>query len=383
MARFDIDIRNFAFGGEAYGVLPSGKGCFVRGAVPGENVTVEVTSEHARFVRAELVSVNTVSPDRIEPACPFAAACPGCSYGHISYEKEIFWKQNSFERFLLGTGCVEKEAISSPVPSPERFNWRNKIKLAVEKGVCGYRGTDNVSLIPVDRCLLVHDSINDHLSEQKSCADGNLELRYAPSCGVISLTPENREDIIYDTLPGFGDFPVPAGAFFQTNPQVAALLVDQVIGLISRTGIKELTELHCGAGMFSLCAAMKIPGLTTCGAEITARSIICARKAAKNFKLGSRCSFFNSDAAKFYRTRKNCRLLLVDPPRSGLDPKLLNSIAKNPPEYMIYVSCGPDTLQRDLKKLASSGAKVLSSQLFDMFPCTAHFESVTLLRWNE
>ena len=380
MARFDIDIRNFAFGGEAYGVLPSGKGCFVRGAVPGENVTVEVTSEHARFVRAELISINTTSPDRIEPDCPFAAVCPGCSYGYISYEKEIFWKQNSFERFLLGTGCVEKKAILPPVPSPVRFNWRNKIKLAVENGVCGYRGTDNVSLIPVDRCLLVHDAINAYLQEQKCFEDGTLEVRYTPSGGVIRLTPENREDIIYDTLPGYGDFPVPAGAFFQTNPQVAALLVDKVVELISRTGKKELTELHCGAGMFSLCSAMKIPGLNTIGAEITPRSIICARKAAKNFKLSGRCSFVNSEAAKFYRTRKNCSLLLVDPPRSGLDSKLLSSIVKNPPEYMIYVSCGPDTLQRDLKKLSSSGLEVLSSQLFDMFPCTSHFESVTFLR---
>ena len=380
MARFDIDIRNFAFGGEAYGVLPSGKGCFVRGAVPGENVTVEITSEHARFVRAELICVNKISPDRIEPVCPFAANCPGCSYGHISYEKEIFWKQNSFERFLLGTGCVEKAAILPPVSAPGRFNWRNKIKLAVENGACGYRGTDNVSLVPVGRCLLVHPSINAYLADRNRFDDGNLELRYTPSGGVICLTPENRDDIIYDTLPGYGDFPVPAGAFFQTNPQVAALLVDKVVDLISRTGVKELIELHCGAGMFSLCAAMKIPGLTTCGAEITARSITCARKAAKNFKLSGRCSFLNSEAAKFYRTRKNCRLLLVDPPRSGLDPKLLSSIVKNPPEFMIYVSCGPDTLQRDLKKLSSSGLKVLSTQLFDMFPCTSHFESVTFLR---
>ena len=113
-----------------------------------------------------------------------------CGLHHLSF--------NAFERFLLGTGCVEKKAILPPVPSPVRFNWRNKIKLAVENGVCGYRGTDNVSLIPVDRCLLVHDAINVYLSEHSGFEDGNLELRYTPSGGVIRLTPENREDIIYD-----------------------------------------------------------------------------------------------------------------------------------------------------------------------------------------
>lgn len=381
MACFDIDIRNFAFGGEAYGVLPSGKGCFVRGAVPGENVTVEIISEHARFVRAKLLRINQKSADRITEACPFAAVCPGCSYGHIIYEKEIFWKQAAFERFLLGTGGIAGESILAPVAAPERFHWRNKIKLTVENGVCGYRGTDNVSLVPVDQCLLVNREINAYLASADMPANGSLELRYTPSSGVLRLSSGNREDIIYDTLSGYGEFPVPAGAFFQTNPQVAARLVDTVVGMIARTGIKTLTELHCGAGMFSLCAAMKIPGLTTTGAEITARSIVCAQKAAKSFKLGGRCSFFCNDAAAFYRKQKKCRLLLVDPPRSGLDAKLLNAIVKNPPEYMIYVSCGPDTLQRDLKKLISSGAQVLSSQLFDMFPCTAHFESVTLLRF--
>ena len=133
--------------------------------------------------------------------------------------------------------------------------------------------------------------------------------------------------------------------------------------------------------MFSLCAAMKIPGLTTAGAEITARSIVCAQKAAKSFKLGGRCSFFNSEAAVFYRKQKKCRLLLVDPPRSGLDAKLLNAIVKNPPEYMIYVSCGPDTLARDLRILETGDRPwhVVSTRLVDLFPSTAHFESITML----
>ena len=381
MAQFDIDIRNFAFGGEAYGVLPSGKGCFVRGAVPGENVTVEVISEHARFVRAELVRVNRPSPDRIEPLCPHAAECPGCSYGHISYACEIFWKQASFKRFLTGCG-VPEDVILPPVPAPERFNWRNKIRLSVENGVCGYRGTDNTTLIPVRQCLLVHPEINRVLAQWDTELADSLELRYTPVDKVIHLTSDNRSQIITDTLPGYGEFPVPAGAFFQTNPQVAGRLVDAVVEFISSLSIRNLTELHCGGGMFSLCCAMKIPDLTTCGTEITASSIDCAKRAAQQFNLAGRCSFFDLPADKFYRKQKKVRLLLVDPPRAGLDPKLMQAILKNPPEFMLYVSCGPDTLQRDLKKLLSSGARILHSQLFDMFPATAHFESLTVLSWR-
>ena len=382
MPEFDIDIRNFAFGGEAYGVLPSGKGCFVRGAAPGENVRVRVTEEHARFVRAELVAVNRPGPARIKPLCPLAGICPGCSCGHITREEEIFWKQVSFERFLLGTGVVKKEQIQSPCTGNERFFWRNKIKLAVENGVAGYRGEDNISLIPVTQCMLVNPEINRSLQQLELPESGSIELRFTPVNGVIRLTEKNRDDIIFDTLPGWGDFPVPAGAFFQTNPEVASLLVHEVVEKIRQSGMDQLVELHCGAGIFSLCAAQKISGLTTVGAEITANSISCAKQAAKRFKLQNRCRFFNADAAAFYSRENAVPLLLVDPPRSGLDKKLLNRICSKPPRYMIYVSCGPDTLQRDIKKLASSGAKVLSARMFDMFPVTAHFESVTFLKWD-
>ena len=380
MEQFDTDIRNFAFGGAAYGVHPSGKGCFVRGAAPGENVTVEVISEHARFIRAKLIQINRAAPERIVPRCPYADTCPGCSFGHITYEAELFWKQNSFEHFLLGTGCVEKSVIRHPVPSPERYNWRNKIRLAVENGICGYRGEDNRTLIPVISCQLVNAEINRFLAEMDIPESGSIELRYTPANGVVRLDESNCQELIFDTLPGYGDFPVPAGAFFQTNPQVASLLADAVVENIAESGIKELIELHCGAGVFSLCAAEKISGLHTGGAEINASSIETARKAAKMRGLSGRCKFSAGDAAKFYRKQQNCRLLLVDPPRSGLDGNLMKNIIKNPPEVMIYVSCGPDTLQRDIKKLAAAGMGVISAQLFDMFPCTSHFESLTILR---
>jgi 23S rRNA (uracil1939-C5)-methyltransferase len=374
-----ITIRNFAFGGESYGVLPSGKGCFVRGAVPGELVTVEIVSEHARFVRARLLSVDVSSPRRIVPACPFADRCPGCAFQYISFEDELRWKQEIFARFITGCG-VEKSRIQSPRPASERFGWRNKIRLAVENGVAGYRGEDNTSLVPVSACLLAVSPINTALQEIDPRGADHIELRYTPRDGVVRIDENSRDRILFDTLPGFGDFPVPAGAFFQTNPAVAASLAENVVEIIRETGCGLLTELHCGAGMFSLCAAARIPGLRTAGAEITAGSILCARQAAKTFGLSSRCRFVHRDAAVFYREQKDISLLLVDPPRSGLDRALTGEIARRPPEVMIYVSCAPDTLQRDLKNLSACGLQVVSTRLFDMFPCTAHFESLTLLK---
>ncbi|MBQ9500905.1 MAG: class I SAM-dependent RNA methyltransferase, partial [Lentisphaeria bacterium] len=369
MAGIQITIRNFAFGGESYGVLPSGKGCFVRGAVPGERVTVEIVSEHARFVRAKLLSVDTPDPCRIAPECPYADRCPGCAFQHVSSADELRWKQDIFARFMTGCG-VEKERILPSVPAPERFGWRNKIHLAVENGAAGYRGEDNVSLVPVSGCLLAVPAINAALREIDLRGRDHVELRYTPRDGVVRLDGNDRDRILRDTLPGFGDFPVPAGAFFQTNPAVAASLTEDAVELIRKSGRDFLTELHCGAGIFSLCAAMRIPGLRTAGAEITSASIACARRAAGSFEVSSRCRFFHRDAAAFYRERKNTSLLLVDPPRSGLDRVLTREIVRRPPEVMIYVSCAPDTLQRDLKNLSACGLQVVSTRLFNMFPCT-------------
>ena len=381
MARRETaEIRNFAFGGEAFGLLPSGKGCFVRGAVPGERVAVEIVSEHARFVRAKLVAVETPSPRRITCACPFAASCPGCSFGHVSPENELLWKQEIFARFMTGAGAAE-DALLPPCPAPARFGWRNKLRLAVENGVTGYRGEDNHTLVPVTACLLAVPEINAALGKIHAEGCDAVELRHTPRDGVLRLEKGNREPVLRDTLPGFGDFPVPAGAFFQTNPAVAALLAEEAVRLIRESGEEELTELHCGVGVFSLCAAEKIPGLRTAGAEITASSVVCARRAAEERGLASRCRFFHRDAASFYRERKKVSLLLADPPRGGLDKRLFGEIVRRPPKVMIYVSCAPDTLQRDIKLLSVSGAKIVSTRLFNMFPATAHFESLTLLRW--
>ena len=363
-------VTAIAYGGEAVGRLATGEVCFVRGALPGEEVTVEITEERKRFTRGKLLEIRSSSPHRIPPACSCAGQCPGCSFQHCTYELELEWKQKQFERFLK-----DFPGERLPIfPSPRRTGWRNRLKLACEKGKAGYRGFDNTTLLPIEKCLLAEDWINEVYSRTPVPDEGTLFFRATPSwCGE---TGTFTEKYLSEEIPSFGSFLVPPTGFFQTNPEVASELCARVVRVLEEFKIRSMLELFCGTGVFSLAAASKLEELESFGIELSAESIETARLNAEKRHLSDRCRFQSGDAAKFQE--KKYDLLLVDPPRSGMEEKLVRKILKSRIPLIIYISCGPDTLSRDLKRL-SEKYDLLSSGALDMFPCTAHFETFTIL----
>ena len=365
-----LTIDAIAYGGEAVGRLASGAVCFVRGALPGEEVEVEITETKKRFARGKVLSLLTASPHRISPACPYAAACPGCAFQHCTYDLETEWKQKQFERFLKKFPG-ERMAF---FPAPERFFQRNRLKLACEKGKAGYRGFDNKTLVPIEQCLLVRQEINSALQKTILPDEGTLFFRSTPSwSGEVS---ELQSEYLTETIPDAGTFKVPARGFFQTNTAVAAELCARVVRTVREFNAKNILELFCGVGVFSIAAALKIPGLQCHGIELSNTSIETAKLNADSYGLGNRCSFHAGDAADYPEGKYD--LLLLDPPRNGLEKKLVRKILKSDIPVLIYISCGPDTLQRDLE-LLSEKYTVLRAGALDMFPCTAHFETFTIL----
>lgn len=364
-------VTAIAYGGEALGRLDSGEVCFVRGALPGETVEAEITERKKRFARGQLLSVSTPSPQRIAPACPHAGACPGCSFQHCTYEMELEWKQKQFERFLK-----DFPGKRLPIfPSPLRFGWRNRLKVACEQGKAGYRAFDNTTLLPIEKCLLADSRINEAFARCPIPDEGSLFFRATPSwCGEIRDFPERY---LTEEIPSYGTFQVPATGFFQTNPFVASELCRRVLEVIDHYKVRSMLELFCGTGVFSLAAAEKNKDLLTHGIELAADSITAACCNAKAKGLAERCTFQAGDAAVFSSGTPR-DLLLIDPPRSGLELKLVKKLLKSRIPLLLYISCGPDTLSRDLK-LLEPGYEVLESGALDMFPCTAHFETFTIL----
>jgi tRNA (uracil-5-)-methyltransferase/23S rRNA (uracil1939-C5)-methyltransferase len=204
--------------------------------------------------------------------------------------------------------------------------------------------------------------------------EGTLFFRSSASwCGEIGNAPE---EYLTEILPEAGEFRIPAAGFFQTNPAVAAELCSRVTEAIGRYGAKKMLELFCGAGIFSIAAARKFPDLRCRGIELDPHSIKAAKINAKLNQTADRCSFLAGDAAAF--TAEDYDVVLLDPPRSGLEKKLVRKLLDRAYPLLLYVSCGPDTLQRDLELLAERYT-VLRAGALDMFPCTAHFETFTIL----
>ena len=319
---------------------------------------------------------------RIKPECPYfeSDGCPGCAYIHCTYEHEITWKQRQLHDFLVRRGIIAPEALLKPFAAPCRFGLRNKLVMHSSGGIRGYIGNDNETLFPVDKCLLAVPEINELFAATAS-QEGREVYRFTKTDGALKVSAET-EGLLTESLPPYGDFKVAPAGFFQTNTAVAAEMIRRVIGEVGNCALPRLVELYCGVGIFSIAAAEVLPGLHTVGVELNVPAVAAAKLNAKLHQVAPRCRFAAGDAGKLLRREGilHDAVLLVDPPRAGLSRETLGNILRAEPACLIYISCAADTLARDLELLKNGGFTVGRAGLLDMFPGTAHFEVMTVLR---
>lgn len=379
-----LEIQSLAFGGEGVGRLESGRICFVRGVLPGELVRIEIVHEYKGFSRGRLLEILRPAPERVEPLCPFFDQCPGCAYQHTDYETELKWKQVQFEGFIRRNSRFEIGEILPPFPAPSRVGYRNKLTFhCVDSAFC-YLGYDNQSPVKVGDCMLGNAALRAGVRETAPNESGQITFRWTRYNGFQCTSRKNAPELT-ERLRSFGTFRVPAKSFFQVNNDVADELVKRVAGLVAESGARTLLELYCGVGVFSIACAKTIPEILCTGIEIDRNAIKVATKNAKFHTMDDRCRFFANDAEKsFARLVARCNpestCVLVDPPRGGLKKELAEKMASSNVAAILYISCSPDTLRRDLDIICAGGYGVASTGLMDMFPSTPHFESVTLLR---
>lgn len=394
MSSEKVIIHGFAFGGRAVGKRSDGKVCFVRGAIPGETVEAAIVSERKNYSEGTLERILEPSPSRLVAECP--NPCPGCSYSHVPYSMELEWKQRQFRTFAekAKLRANPDDFLRPPVGAPCRTEWRNKLKLALERtengGIrAGYRAEDNRTLIEVRDCPLACAPIREVLrsgswKENLSSGEETLLLRHTSADGVC-VVRKGEKEILTEELSSFGCFRVPSDSFFQVNPHLSGVLAEKAAELVSRCHPAGLVELYCGCGCFSILCAEREKDLRCFGVELDVRSVNCAKENAAAHGVGDRCEFVAGDAGKTFRRRyphglPANTLLLIDPPRTGLDRGALELLCRSRAAFILYVSCAPDTLFRDLAELEKASYSISESTLLDMFPSTAHFESVTLLK---
>ena len=386
-----VYIAKNVYGGDGMGRLGDGRVVFVPGAWEGEQVKAEIIEEKPRFVRARLVEVVEPSPERVD----VGATVPGMVYAGLSSAGEKAAKDRQLAEFF--------ERARIPVPSIEtveggdQLAYRNKAvyHFARQRGkwALGYRAEPGHEIVDVEADPLVVPQIGTALPEirrgvmrlltqgsegvRKSVErQGNVTVRWTRKSGVKWWVGDAPADLLLKETTLGTDFEVPADGFYQVNPAVSELLAQAVVDEYGRgaNAAPELLDLYCGVGVFGiLCRPPKLVGV-----ESGRQAVAFAKRNAAIHKV--KADFFAEQVGRMTRRLRagERTTVVVDPPRGGLEHGVVKWLANSRAPRIIYVSCDPATLIRDLRGLAGAYA-VSSVRRFEMFPRTARFETLVVL----
>lgn len=392
-----ITIHDLAYGGDGVGRAADGRAVFVPFTIPGEEVDVEIVEEKKRFFRGRLKKTRVTSEFRVEPKCPLFGRCGGCQYQHIAYAEQIRLKSGQLVETLRRLGGLDIDATVEPViHSPKEYNYRNKLTLEPfeRDGQLdyGFFSPGEGEFIPVAHCPLADPALNDLLPEarERGIARGTRKERLLlrqPAVGAAHAffgKPGARTDWLEEVVGGHR-VKVPSHSFWQVNPAVGDQLAGQVARWSGNLPVDYLIDAYAGAGLFSMAAG------DACKKVCLIESDVAAVKASqwnhrhlglkgREFMIGRTEKILPGLLSRVEKNRDRM-LIILDPPRGGCDRKVLEALLATPVRQIIYVSCSPAALARDLKYLCGDGGyQIENLALADMFPQTAHFESIVLLR---
>jgi tRNA/tmRNA/rRNA uracil-C5-methylase (TrmA/RlmC/RlmD family) len=354
----DLKIEDIAFGGKGVG-REQGKAIFVPYTIEGELVSAEITREKKQFAEAELVEVKESSPHRVTPQCPYFARCGGCAYQHIDYGHQLAVKWRQVRNVLQRIGKLKDMPLRPIIPSPKQYGYRNRITVHAQDGVIGFFRRDSHRLIDIESCPISCDEVNRELTDlrKRNPRDGHYTLRTSSSRRVFS----------------------------QTNDEVA----DALRGLIADLVPPDqdlLVDAYCGAGFFAKALLNKFErvigidwdkfAIATAKEDVTEKETYIAGDVEEELqKVGAvhpnRPPVNDVDPGRLRSIAPTT--IIVDPPATGLSANVRCAILDLAPATLIYVSCNPATLARDLKELQEKFT-IDSITPLDMFPQTAQIE---------
>lgn len=342
-------IEQVTFGGKGLGRLPNGKVCFVPRVIPGERIECRITREKSKHAEADLVRVLEASPDRVRPVCPVYGTCGGCSYQHMSYDRQLAIKTQQVEDALRRLGGIPAPVVRAAIPSPAQYGYRNRISVHVRAGKAGFFGAKSHRVVDVKECPLASELVNAELKALREShpRDGEYSLR-EPS-----------------------DF----RGFRQVN-SAAGDLLRETVSALSAPGGELLVDAYCGAGFFA--HYLREQYSLVVGIEWSEDAVRAARD-----RHGPNEIYLLGDVQQHLTSALESgpadkTTVLIDPPAEGIDRTVVDHLLSRDPSRIIYVSCNPATLARDMKLLSSKYA-FQEARPVDMFPQTAEIEVVALL----
>ena len=401
-----VYIAKNVYGGDGLGRLGDGRVVFVPGAFAGENVKAEIVEERKNFVKARLVEIVEASPDRLSPDRSRSEVevdngrsdvVPGMVYAGLNYEGELKVKEQQLAEFFERARIEVPDGIRCAAKGTP-LNYRNKVvyHFARQNGkwVIGYRTEPTHEIVDVTSDPLAVKEINAALPEirrtvlalltqgpiavrKETERKGNVTVRWTKKSGVKWWVGDAPKDLVLKETTDGRDFEVPADGFYQVNPEVGEALVKSVTDEYRKGAVEapDVLDLYCGVGVFGLCCApAKLIGI-----ESGRQAIDFAKRNAAAQKREAK--FFSEQVGRnLNRIPIGPRTtVVVDPPRGGMEPNVPKWLAASKAPRIFYVSCDPATLMRDLRTIVR-GYDVESVRWFNMFPRTARFETLVVLK---
>lgn len=371
---------------------------FIPKCINGDEVDFIITEEKKKYFLGKLNKIIKKDSEHIDSKCPFYQDCGGCCLQNLEYEKTIEFKKHKIENLLKRNKINFNNITITKNPSP--YNYRNKITLKIKDGNIGFYEEGSHKIVSINHCLLAKTEINKviELLPFLNIINGEITIRcnYKNEILLIIKTKEEvkipkalveliniigiilNDKAVYKKssfIDKINDiyYEISYDSFFQVNPFVTSLLLNKIEANLENSSM--VYDLYCGVGTISLAIANKCKKVI--GIEVVKNAVINATK-NKSLNNISNAEFLLKDLSSGVKENFVPDTVIVDPPRSGIDKKTILWLKNIKPQKIIYVSCDPNTLVRDLKILDEYNIKSLD--LFDMFSYTYHVESMTLLQ---
>ena len=412
---FELQLEKLTYGGDAMGRLPDNRAVFVPFGLPGERVRVRLTEEKKNFARGEIVEILEPSPDRIEAKCKHFGECGGCHYQNLPYEKQTQAKMGILIDQLKRIGKIETPPVQPMIACPNPWNYRNHVQYHLtDVGRVGYvsalsgaiaqsKREGGLDILEISECHLPELSIDalwhqlefepetniERVSLRNGMDDDLMlvlesetpetpELEIEAGISIAHLYEENTvviagsDHIIMRVLDR--NFKVSAASFFQVNTVMAGKMAEHLITQLPINQSTTLLDVYCGVGLFSAFLAPQ------CGRVI---GIETSESSCEDFTVNldefDNVELYEGEAEGVIpHLEAKPDVVLVDPPRAGLDKAVVDSILKLSPSLIAYVSCDPSTLARDAARLIIGGYNLKDVTPFDLFPQTYHIESISI-----
>ncbi len=389
----ELELTGFAAGGRAVGHAEDGRVVFVEYGIPGERVIAEITNDQPNMIEATAVLVLRSSEHRVDAPCGYFGLCGGCQLQHIEYPEQLKLKTGIVRDQLTRLGgfeASEAEAlVLNMIGMDDPWHYRNHMRYTVRRdGQIGFMQRGTHRFLRIDQCEIAADQANELLAavQDHTMQTAQISIRVGEHTRDFliqphlqwrprtkNVRPSSGQRSYHEELQGI-DYRISSAAFFQVNTRQAERLIHLVVERVLEAQPDRVIDAYSGVGTFAAQLAPEVGQVTTIEFSNAADG-----DAAINLAAFNNIERLEGTVESILPSLPIPDVVIIDPPRTGLEHVTIDAMISSAARRIVYVSCDPGTLARDLRLLTDGGFTIVDIQPLDMFPHTQHIECITTL----